>query len=271
MNRLNNTEFFGNADQQAVTRRSANLWSLVRDDPRFCCHGRAVAVSWAPPDRLDLQISLARLQGVAACEDVPNGELANYRSALEQVGLKTDVFENWYSADNALTNARRILSERALPDDLELVFVDADTPCDDLYALAGLTESCGVLLPMGRFMRGLERPAVCVFARNSSGKPVCSSAAVDMFHPSSEHAGLSWWGMLATDEDWRGQGLALLMGAHSMLAMHNRFGTTSFFTGIRSDNAPSKALCTKLGLVQGNNSVVIGIDPQTFGGSRITK
>ena len=271
MTDMTDTEFFGNADQRALLHRAANLWSVLKDDPRFCCYGRSVSVDWNPRTSLQLLIALARLQGASSCGVVPTEQQQAFTDGLESAGLTTDWFENWTGTDSALTRARQILAQRSLPDDLELVFVDRDTPADDLQALAKLTENCGVLLPMGRFMRGLEHPAVCVYVRDRSGRPVCCSAAVDLFHPASDNAGLTWWGMLATDTTRRGQGLAQLRGARSMLTMNDRFGTTTYFTGIRADNAPSKALCTKLGLTRGDSNVIVGIDPDTFGSSRVTK
>lgn len=267
----NEAEFFGNDDQRAMQRNAVNLWALLRDDPRFCCYGRPVSVDWDPQNSLQLQIALARLQGASSCTVVPAEQHQAFTDGLEAAGLTTDWFENWSGAESALASARQVLARRSLPDDLELVFVNRDTPPDDLRALAQLTEDCGVLLPMGRFIRGLERPAVCLFVRDRSGRPVCSSAAVDLFHPASDNAGLAWWGMLATDADRRGQGLAQLMGAHSILAMNDRFGTTRFFTGIRADNAPSKALCTKLGLTRSDSNVIVGMDPEAFGSGRVTK
>ncbi len=54
----------------------------------------------------------------------------------------------------------------------------ARTPAKSLLALGDFTQSCDVLLPMGAFMRGLERPSVCLFAQYAAGQPVGSAAAV---------------------------------------------------------------------------------------------
>ena len=77
--------------------------------------------------------------------------------------------------------------------------------------------------------------------------------------------------MLATDKARRGQGIALLLGAHSMLAMRDRFGYGHFFTGIREGNTPSKRLCGKLGLTASDTVVMIAIAPELFASGRVTK
>lgn len=264
-------EFHGSPDQQAVLRKASALWSLVRDDPRFGTHGRAVGISFDGPGQLDDQVSLARLQGISACENVPSDTVENWVSRLNAAGLKTDQFENWASGADALKAARAIMETRKVPDDLELVYVDSQTPPADMVALDRLTQSCGVLLPSGAFMRGQQRPAVCVFLRDKQGVPVCTSAAVHMFHPDHPRGAQSWWGMLATSPDRRGEGLALTLGAQSMLAMNNRFGTTQFFTGIRKGNIPSQKLCSRLRLAPSGHWAVIAIDPTAFSSDRLTK
>jgi hypothetical protein len=37
-------EFFGSPDKIALSRRSANLWTLLRNDPRYAYYGRLVGL-----------------------------------------------------------------------------------------------------------------------------------------------------------------------------------------------------------------------------------
>ena len=48
--------------------------------------------------------------------------------------------------------------------------------------------------------------------------------------------------MLATREDWRGKGLALVLGAQAIVRLVDRFGAVSFNTGVKADNGASLAL-----------------------------
>lgn len=264
-------EFHGSRDQQSVQRKAAALWALVRDDLRFGSHGRAIAVAYSVSALLEAQIALTRLVGASACEFVPTEAAGEYVSKLEDAGLKTDTFQNWQTGPDALNAARNVIKSRPLADDLELVSVSPQSPPGDLAALNTLTQSCGVLLPNGAFMRGQERPAVCIFVRDRQGTPVCTSAAVTMFHPDHPLGKQSWWGMLATHPNRRGEGLALNLGAQSMLAQHERFGNESFFTGIREGNTASENLCTKLGLAPSGHTIVVAIEPSAFSGNQITK
>ena len=261
-------EVFGAPPLQAVQRRAAALWTLVEGDPRWSCHGRAVGL--ADPGTVAEQAALARLQGVGPAEGVPLAGIPARRAALEAEGLRTDAFRDWRGGDAAATAAEAAIAARPLPADLALVSVDAETPGEALAALDALTAACGVLLPMGAFLRGLRRPAVCLVARDREGRAVAASAAVAQFHPDHPRGGEAWWGMLATDSGRRREGLALALGARSLLAMRARHGIARVFTGIREGNAASERVCTALGLAPSEAGVVIAIDPAAFEGDRLT-
>ena len=57
----------------------------------------------------------------------------------------------------------------------------------------------------------------------------------------------------------------------SMVRMVDGHGMTGFFTGIRSGNAPSERLCTKLGLQATDKAVIISIAPEVFAAGSVTK
>jgi len=211
------------------------------------------------------------LQGVAPSEGVTDALAEARCDALREAGLNIDEYVSWHGGASAVEAARHILADRALPDDLELVTVGPETSAEELAGLDALTQSCDVLLPMGRFIRGLERPAVCLMARDPLGRIVGATAAVAQYHPDHPKADRVWWGMLATDADRRGQSIALVMGAHSLTAMADRHGYSRFFTGIRAGNAPSEKLCAKLGLAPTGEVDMIAICPEAFSGGQLTK
>ena len=148
-------EFFGEPAQQALQRRSDYLWTLLKDDPRFCCHGRAIGLAEATEQNIGDQIALAKLQGAASVEGVPKACAKTRQEALASAGLKTDQFDVWYGDAGALSAAEELIRSTPLPSDLAVVSVDGDTACEDMAQLDALTQSCGVLLPMGAFMRGV--------------------------------------------------------------------------------------------------------------------
>lgn len=264
-------EYFGTPAQQGLQRRAAAMWTLLGDDPAYCCHGRAVGVTDAAPETMAQQVALARLQGVSSCEGVAEQDAPARRAALEAAGLKLDEYVSWTGGAEAIRTARDVLASRSLPAGLSIGQVDADTPAEVMQQLDRVTASCEVLLPMGQFMRGIARPAVCVYAQTDDGEVVATSAAVAQFHPDSPRGKEFWWGMLATDDRFRGQGLAILLGAESMVRMVDGYGMTGFFTGIRTGNAPSERLCTKLGLQATNKVVIISIAPEVFAQGSVTK
>ncbi|MDU8909790.1 hypothetical protein [Aestuariicoccus sp. MJ-SS9] len=262
-------EYFGSDTQKALQYRAWQLWTLLRDDPRFYCHGRGVGLAdWNSGDIRE-QKALARLQGIGAVEGVPDPE--DHCARLETRGLRTDRFNRWQSGPDVLDIARSVRNARPLPPDLTVQATGSDTPADEMAGLDALTQGCGVLLPMGAFLRGHDRPTVCLYASDGAGRIVGAAASIAQFHPDHPKGGTAWWGMLSTDESRRGERIALILGAMAMLEMNARFGFATFSTGIREGNAPSEALCTKLGLRPTGDAVVIAIDPATFAADRVTK
>ena len=264
-------EVFGSDTQQAMMRKAHALWQLLKDDKRFQSHGRVVGLNAVECGDISIHAALARLQGVAAINEISASAAPEYRRKLEAMGFKTDQFETWAGGDEALRAARAVVQNTRLAHELTIVTVGAETPPTALQALADLTQSCGVLLPMGSFMRGHARPSVCLFAQDATGKPVGSAAAVAARHPNSQNADHAWWGMLATDVERRGEGIALHLGAQAMIALHEQHGFSGFFTGIRKGNSASERLCTRLGLRSTGDCVVVAMDPTTFSGAHLTK
>jgi GNAT superfamily N-acetyltransferase len=264
-------ETFGTPTQQALQVRAAAAWQLLRHDPRFSCHGRAVDVAGAHPDSLADQIALARLQGVGPAFAVPAEEVVARKAHLEAAGLQVDTYAHWRGAAGAVRAARRTLDRRHLPPDLQATFVTAETSAATMAGLDALTQRCQVLLPMGPFLRGQARPAVAVYASTPQGAVVGTAATIAQFHPQAPEGDMAWWGMLATDESRRGQGLARVLGAIALVEMERRHGYRRFFTGIREGNAASAALCSELGLEPTGALDMIAIDPDVFGAGRLTK
>ena len=77
--------YFGSSDNQRIQRNAEAIWELIRNDPRYCCHGRAVSLAEGFEENIQLQASLALLQGVGICDSVPAWHLEFRRSALEKL------------------------------------------------------------------------------------------------------------------------------------------------------------------------------------------
>ncbi len=264
-------EYFGSSDQQRLQMRADHLWHLLRDNPEYTCHGRVVGLAEYSEDNLEKQIALARLQGAAPLDGLPREHLETRRAALERAGLVTDVYDHWEGAAATFDAADDILSKRELPADLNACAISADTTIDDLRNLDRLTQSCDVFLPMGSFLRGLQRPSVFLYAKDQDGRVVGAAAAVAQFHDVHEKSGMVWWGMLTTDARRRGEGIALVLGSMVLRDVRQKLGLSQCFTGIRTGNLPSEAVCSKLALSRTNSVDLLAINPESFGGGQITK
>ena len=264
-------EYFGNSDQQRLQMRADYLWKLLRDIPDYACHGRVVGLSNYSEHNLEQQIALARLQGVAPVDGMPRKHLATRRAALEGAGLVTDVYDHWEGSAATFEAADEVLAKRSLPADLEVCAVATDTPTEDLKNLDSLTQSCDVLLPMGSFLRGLERPSVFLYAKDPEGRVVGAAAAVAQFHNDHQKSGMVWWGMLSTLANRRGEGIGLTLGAMVLRDVRKNLAVSECFTGIRAGNLSSEALCSKLALSRTDAVDLLAINPESFGGGQMTK
>ena len=264
-------EYFGSEAQQGLQWRAEQLWSLIAQDPRFSSHGRAVALADYREDSLPAQLALARLQGVCPIEGIDSASAKIRKASLEAEDLAVDEYVSWTGDRKSFEAARTILTDRALPDDLTVVEIEPTTPPEELQKLDALTQTCDVLLPMGSFLRGWQKPSAFLYAKDSEGRVVAASAAVAQFHPDHPKSDTVWWGMLATDESRRGEGIALLMGALAMKKINEKFGYAKCSTGIREGNKPSEALCSKLHLSPSSNVDLIAIYPPAFASGQLTK
>lgn len=265
------SEYFGTQAQQGLQWRAKNVWSLLKHDQRFSCHGRAVGLADCTEDNLSTQVALAHLQGVCPVEGVDESSAKIRNAELEAEGLVVDQYIEWNGGAKVFETAHAVLANRKLRDDLTVHKIGPDTAFDDLQKLDALTQSCDVLLPMGSFLRGKQKPSAFLFAQDSEGRIIGASAAVAQFHPKHRKSDTVWWGMLATDESRRGEGIALILGAMALQEINLKFGYESCFTGIRKGNMPSEALCTKIGLRPTTNVDLIAIYPPAFSSGQLTK
>jgi hypothetical protein len=268
---LTDDEFFGSPDRIALARRSANLWLLLRDNPRYAYYGRLVALSDPGQDTADILSVMAKLQGAAVCYFYPADAAQGLFAQLEERGLATDRHEHFWGGEAALAASRRVLDALALPADLSMSAIDASTPRELVGDVAALCQSCDVMPVPGSFMRGQARKGICLVATDRNQRPVATASSYMIHHPSSPRATDAFWGMLATREDRRGERIALLLGAAAIIHMWERHGARGFMTGVRADNAPSQALCSKLDVRATDWIYASCIDKETFGGSSVTK
>ena len=165
MTRIKN-EYFGGPAGQFVQERSELLWSLVKDDPRYCCHGRGISLAGIGDGDAERLVSLAKLAGVGVCDLVPSGKVDELRSMLEERGLKTDRMEVWRSGKSTVSTAQEMIKSHSLPPDIDLVFVNPDTEISVLRGLDEFTQEHGAMLPMGSFFAKQTKPDhLCIWSR----------------------------------------------------------------------------------------------------------
>jgi hypothetical protein len=265
-------EVFGSAQQQAFLRRGRAMYDLLEHDPRYTYYGRGVGLATPDDGSLDRLAALVALQGNSSLGTVPDGRLPSLCDAVEARGLSVTRYARWAGGTDALAAARGIVADTPPPDDLTLCQISPATRGDALEQLAAVALACGVVPPAGAVLRGVRRPGVAFVALDCDGRGVaCAGAAAFLHSDLADDDGYCWWGMLATLPERRGARLSLLLGAMAMIAMYDRYGATSFFTGVEVGNSPSEAVCTRIGLRPEGASILVAADPSLIPGGRLTK
>ncbi len=264
-------EYFGSDPQKEMQRRGAALWELVKDNPRFGFEGRCVGLHDMAAEDIPVFAALARTQGATVCFNVPAAVEAERTAAIQAEGLLSDRWDLLMGGARAISSCRTFLEGYTPPSELKLVRAAPDTDPSLMTAMGETALSKGVLPAAGEALRGETRRAICFFFVDGEGGVVATSAAVMRHHDSSDWADTAWWGMLATRDDYLGRGLALWLGALALTKMADEFGTKRFYTGVRSDNAPSQNLCRKLGLDGSGLVTISAADPEAFGDEPVTK
>lgn len=264
-------DYFGSPDRIALARRSASLWHLLRNDPRFAYYGRLVALSDPREDAADVLRALAKLQGAAVAYFYPASAARSLFAQLEDWGLTIDRHEHYWGGEAALAASRAALQTYSMPADLKIAALGPDTSSDQVRDVADLCHSCDVMPVPGSVMRGQTRDGICLVATDRDGRPVASASSYVLHHPSSLRAKDVFWGMLATRQDRRGERIALLLGAQAIVYMWERHGARGFMTGVRADNTSSQALCNKLGVAASDWIYASCMDKQVFAGKSVTK
>lgn len=265
-------EFFGSDDQRALQRRGRGLAALLGQDRRYSYYGRSVGLPGPDDGDIDHLAALAVVQGYAVYGAVPIKHVEAIKAALLARGLAPMHYDKWQGSASAIAAARQVVATVSLPEDVTMLRLDASTSDGQMASMAEMALGCGVLPPCGEVLRGLLLPAVCLVAVDRAAKVVscaASSAYAHQDHP--KHGGQAWWGMLATDPARRGQRLSVVLGAHALLEMETRFGFGDFMTGVEPGNAPSEAICARMGLSKGDFAIIGCADPRALASGRMTK
>jgi hypothetical protein len=230
-----------------------------------------IGIDGATIDDLPALASLASVQGASVSHYVPLKTEAALTRAVTEAGLETDRWDQFMGGMDCLKACRDIAREFRVPDRYRLRVVQPGVSDVLLTGLAETALSCGVLPPVSAVLFGQSRDAVCYVLEAPDGCVAACAGAVMRNHPRSKYGAASWWGMLATRQTDRGQGLSLYLGARAALHMHEQFGADTFYTGVRADNAGSRHICTKLGIVERDCACLAILDPDFFGEGGFTK
>lgn len=264
-------DYVGNPTQREMQRRAYRLWQSVSADSRYAYEGRLVALDGVRPDTIDDMLFLVREQFAGLSWHVKPDDEGALTEKLAGMGYAIDRWDHHRGADEALRAAQQLCDETPLPDGYEIREISAGTPDAVIQELASVGAEQGVMVPAAHVMRGTTRPSIIMYATAPNGLIVAIAGSVLPHHRDSSLAASAWWGMLCTHPDHRGRSLSKILGARTMLAMAARHGATSFYTGIRRENAVSQAVCTRLGVRRTEYAVVMAVNVEASGGKSLTR
>ena len=259
------TELFGNPVQRKLLRRGEDVWRLIKGHPRYAYYGTVVSLSDPGEDTAEVMASLAHLQGLGMCFYCPKSGVTSLLERLEAKGLRTAQSQYHRGGRTAYEASKALLSSRPTPKNLSIARLDTMTPKALIRATIELCQSCGLTAMPGEIMRGNVIPGVNLIATDVSGAPVATASSYAMHAPNTPRATEAFWGVLATREDYRGQGLAGLLGAMAIEYMWENTGMRAFNTGIKAENLASQAACAKLGVLNTDWVTAFCFDDERLG------
>jgi len=225
---------FGTPAQIALVRRANALWVLLKDDPIYSFQTRTVSLAKLQADTAGRVIALTRLQGYASCHFVPRDQAADLLSAYDSAGLQSVQWEQYWGRETAISASRRFLETFQRPSGLSLKTVQPDTPDPVIRAIGEMSERSGVLPPTVSGMRGNGPNGVFQYVETADGRIVASGGGFMAYHKDGPRPDEAFWGMLATDPDWRGQRLASWVGAQVIVDLADRYGARGFSSGVKA-------------------------------------
>ncbi|WP_145962789.1 hypothetical protein [Mangrovicoccus ximenensis] len=253
-------------------QKSANdLFPLLVDNPAFGTEGRMWSIDGPDLAEVDKVTALASLQGATANHYVPKSQEAKFAGEYAERGFSNDRWDQFMGGQQCLSICSKYLAEFELPDQYRLHLIGPETPARILDALEETAVASGVLPPMSPVLFGQRRKAVYFCLEAPDGGVAACAGACLRNHPDSRFGKTSWWGMLATREQDRGQNLSLFLGALAACKIHEAFGVEEFYTGVRSDNYVSRHICQKLGVCDSEYACLAILDPAAFGEGGYTK
>lgn len=263
--------FFGSEAQQRMQETAFALSPLLRDDPAYGIEGRMWGIDGPGRSDADKVVALASLQGATVNHYVPKSQETQFARDYAARGFANDRWDQFMGRRECLETCAAYIAAFQLPDQYKLHHIGPGTPTRVLDALAETAASCGVLPPMTPVLFGHMRNAAYFCLEATDGGVAACAGACMRNHPESRFGKASWWGMLATRDQDRGQSLSLYLGALAAVHMNEAFGVEEFYTGVRSDNAASRHVCQKLGVCDSEYACLAILDPSSFGEGGYTK
>lgn len=269
---MNNVDIiYGSPQQVMVVKRANALWALIAGDPRFSFQARCVSLTQEQTNSADIVIALSRLQGYASCHFVPKQNVQNMADAYEVAGLRPAIWNQCWGRESAISKSKSFMSDFNPPEGLLLKTVTPQTPDAVIHAICKVSVASGVMPVPGSAMRGAGPKGMILYIEDRDGEVLATGGAFMAYHADSARADEAFWGMLATDVDWRGQRLACWIGAQVILQMTEQFGARGFSSGVKSDNPASQAMCARLGVGPSDMAYVGATDPEIMGDASITR
>jgi|GEM_PF-756210 len=265
-------EFFGTEPHIVMMQRSRDLWSMVRDNPIYSNYGRMLSVvgSQGAGDA-HLLAALVRLTGAGSFHYYPADKADDLIAELSDLGLSAGRWEKQWGGSDAYAAAQDMIANAALPADIRVVQLSADSPPELVRATAELSMDCGVMPTLGQSMRGMTFKGICLAAVDATGRPVATASSYKNMHPNSPYADHGFWGALATHPDRRGEKIIGVLGAMALAHMWELHGVRGFFTAVKKGNTGSMAVCAKQAVLPTEWVAIAATDPNHFGQTALTK
>ena len=261
-------EFFGSYEHASVQRVNYLLWSLLKANEKLSSNGRAIVFQDPDVEEIPVVLELAKALKRVGVYPIASDMADRIQSDAAEENL--DVATGWQilcATPDSSESCEAIVAKGPPRGGYELARLTENTPRDTIREFQSLQEESGVAPVPGYAMRGHLAPCVCIALTSPDGTIASTAFAIKSHHPETRLRGWAHIGFLATRKELRGQGLSKYLLAQVMVDAFEKLKSTYLWTGVKSDNAPSQAVCFGCGMTQADWTALFVCDPNIIGSS----
>ncbi|MEM8773302.1 MAG: GNAT family N-acetyltransferase [Pseudomonadota bacterium] len=264
--RMRVQEFTGSEVHRNIQRRLLARHAEIAADPVLGNGGRVLnvldpeAFGW---DRLVAEVAQDRFVALAAMD---RATIYDKIRAVFGGGVEVPSWDVFLGGSGIVGQRCTTLTD-VLPDGWTFSSYAKPDPTT-IGAVQELNSLCGVAAMPAWYMRGYVVPQITTCIQMAEGTLAACALVSDRYHVDGPHSGTAFLGSVSVSPDHRGKGLGVAVTAQALIDSAHAYGWTYVLSQAASDNAASRAMLERCGLIRDPTRVTVAINAS---GAAITR